>query len=295
MIGRLIAAFLAVATSAAVQDRPVFRTDTRLVVLQVTVTNSRGEPVTNLDQRAFTIYEDGKRQPIVLFRRDDVPVSIGLLIDNSGSMRRLRSRVEAAALALARASNPQDEIFVVNFADKPRLDVPLTSDIRQLERGIGRLDSIGGTALHDAIELAERYLREHATRERKILLVITDGNDNASVIPVDQILKQAARSDTVIDAIGLLEGDAAKAHTAHHELDRLAERTGGIVYYPAGIDQVEAVALALAHQIRNQYLIAYAPANQALDGSYRSIKVTARGEDKYTVRSRSGYLATPVK
>ena len=120
---------------------------------RATVTNSRGELVTNLDQRAFTVEENGKRQPITLFRRDDVPISVGLLIDNSGSMRSLRAKVEAAALAFARASNPDDEIFVVNFADTVHLDVPMTADLRVLEAGIGRVDSIGGTALRDAVDL----------------------------------------------------------------------------------------------------------------------------------------------
>jgi len=122
---------------------------------------------------------------MTLFRRDDVPVSLGLLIDNSGSMRTLRSRVETAALALARASNPEDEIFVLNFNDKARIDVPFTSDVGVLEAGIGRVDSIGGTAMRDALDLAQAYLSEHGTRDRKVLLVITDGIDNASVVTRD--------------------------------------------------------------------------------------------------------------
>jgi Ca-activated chloride channel family protein len=275
------------------QQASVFRAETRWVGLQATVTNHRGELVTNLDQQAFTVFENGKRQPITLFRRDDVPVSLGLLIDNSGSMRRLRAKIEAAALALVRASNPRDEVFVLNFADKPRIDVPFTSDVHVLEAGIARVDSIGGTAMHDAIDTAERYLREHATRDRKVLLVITDGNDNASLTPIERIEQQAEQQDTVLDGIGLFaEGDSSKAKTAHHELDRLAERTGGVAYYPTNIDQVEEVALDLARQIRNQYTIAYAPLNQALDGSYRTIQLKVAGPEKYSVRTRPGYRAT---
>ena len=135
-------------------QQPAFRAETRLVVIHATVRNPRGELVTNLAREAFTVTENGKRQPITLFRRDDIPVSLGLLIDNSGSMRTLRSKVEAAALALARASNPQDEIFVLNFNDKARIDVPFTSDVRVLEAGIARVDSIGGTAAWDAIDQA---------------------------------------------------------------------------------------------------------------------------------------------
>jgi Ca-activated chloride channel homolog len=275
------------------RQAPSFRTETRLVVLHATVKNGRGELVTNLDQPAFTVLENGKRQPITLFRRDDVPVSLGLLIDNSGSMRQLRSRVEAAALAFARASNPQDEMFVINFADKAQVDVPLTSDVRILEASIARVDSIGGTAMRDAVGMAERYLRDHATRDRKVLVVITDGNDNASVTTVDRVRKQAEESETVIDAIGLFgDGETSRARAGRHELGALTERTGGVAYYPQSIDQIESVAVALARQIRNQYTIAYSPLNQALDGSYRTIRLTVTGSDRFVVHTRPGYRAT---
>ena len=274
-------------------QQPAFRAETRLVVVHATVRNARGELVTNLERGAFTVYENGKRQPITLFRRDDIPVSLGLLIDNSGSMRTLRSKVEAAALALARASNPQDEIFVLNFNDKARIDVPFTSDVRVLEAGIGRVDSIGGTAMRDAIDMAQTYLSEHGTRDRKVLLVITDGIDNASVATRDRIEKQAEQRDTVIFAVGLF-GDEDRVKQGRRELDQLAERTGGMAYYPAGIDEIGAVALEIARQIRNQYTIAYAPLNQALDGTYRAIRVAVSGSERLSVRTRAGYLATPL-
>ena len=272
-------------------QQPAFRAETRLVVVHATVRNARGELVTSLERGAFTVYENGKRQPITLFRRDDIPVSLGLLIDNSGSMRTLRSKVEAAALALARASNPQDEIFVLNFNDKARIDVPFTSDVRVLEAGIGRVDSIGGTAMRDAIDMAQTYLSEHGTRDRKVLLVITDGIDNASVATRDRIEKQAEQRDTVIFAVGLF-GDEDRVKQGRRELDQLAERTGGMAYYPAGIDEIGAVALEIARQIRNQYTIAYAPLNQALDGTYRAIRVAVSGQETLSVRTRAGYRAT---
>jgi Ca-activated chloride channel homolog len=272
-------------------QQPPFRAETRLVVLHASVRNQRGELVTSLERGAFTVYENGKAQPITLFRRDDIPVSLGLLIDNSGSMRTLRSKVEAASLALARASNPQDEIFVLNFNDKARIDVPFTADAGVLERGIGRVDAIGGTAMRDAIDMAQAYLGEHGTRDRKVLLVITDGIDNASLATRDRIEKQAEERDTVIFAVGLF-GDAERAGQGRHELDRLADRTGGMAYYPAGIDEIGSVALEIARQIRNQYTIAYAPLNQALDGTYRTIRVTVSGPERVSVRTRAGYRAT---
>ena len=140
------------------QQRPTFQSEARLVVLQATVKNDRGELVTDLSRDVFTVYEDGKRQRIAIFRKDDAPVSIGLLIDNSGSMRQKRAKVEATALAFVRASNPLNEVFVINFADKLLVDVDMTSDIRALEAGIARVDSIGGTAMRDAIDAGERYL-----------------------------------------------------------------------------------------------------------------------------------------
>jgi VWFA-related protein len=217
---------------------------------------------------------------------------MGLLIDNSGSMRTLRSKVEAAALALAHASNPGDEVFVLNFNDKAHIDVAFTRDVHVLEAGIGRVDSIGGTAMRDAIDLGQAYVGEHGTRDRKVLLVITDGIDNASVVARRQIEKQAEERDTVIFAVGLF-GDAERARQGRHELDLLAERTGGLTYYPTNIDDIGIVALEIAQQIRHQYTIAYAPLNQALDGSYRTLRVTVSGPGGLSVRSREGYRASP--
>jgi Ca-activated chloride channel homolog len=288
---RFIVALALLPLAGARAQQPPFRTETRLVVLHATVRNARGELVTNLERGAFTVYENAKPQPVTLFRRDDIPVSLGLLIDNSGSMRALRSRVEAAALALARASNPRDEIFVLNFNDKARIDVPFTSDVDLLEAGIARVDSIGGTAMRDALDMAQTYLSEHGTRDRKVLLVITDGIDNASVVTRARIEKQAEERDTVIFAVGMF-GAGDRVKQGRHELDQLAERTGGMAYYPAGIDEIGAVALEIARQIRNQYTIAYAPLNQVLDGTYRTIRVEVSAPQHLSVRTRAGYRAT---
>ena len=285
----------ALAAGPALGQTPApFRTETRLVVLHVTVRDSRDALVSDLDRSAFTVFENGKRQPIALFRRDDIPVSVGILVDNSGSMRSLRSHVEAAALAFARASNPGDEMFVINFADTPRLDVPFTSDVRALEAGIARVDAIGGTAMRDAIDLAETYLDEHATRERKALLVITDGDDNTSETTLEHIRTRAQQHDVVIYGMGVLNGhDASKTKRAHHELDQLTDRTGGVAYYPASIEDIHAAALDVARQIRNQYTIAYAPLDQALDGTYRAVRVVAAGRERLSIRTRAGYRASP--
>jgi VWFA-related protein len=281
-----------VLAAAVVPSRPVFRSEVGLVVLQATVKNSRGEVVKDLDRGAFTVYENGKPQTLSVFHRDDVPVSLGILIDNSGSMKRKRAQVEAAALALVRASNPEDEVFVLDFGDKPRVDVPFTKDLAVLEAGIRRVDSVGGTAMRDAIEMGESYLASQAVHDRKVLLVITDGNDNASVAPMGRIRQIAERSGTVIDAIGLLtEEDPPKARRAREDLDELTEATGGIAYFPRSVEQVGAIALELAAQIRSQYTLGYSPVNQALDGSYRKLRVVAKGPERLVVRTRAGYRA----
>jgi Ca-activated chloride channel family protein len=281
--------------SLPAQPSAVFRADTRLVVLHAVVRDKRGDLVTNLDRAAFSVYEDGKPQRIALFRSDDIPVSVGILIDNSGSMRALRSKMEAAALAFARASNPQDEMFVLNFADKPRIDVPFTSDIHALEAGIGRIDAIGGTALRDAVDAAEIYLSQHARRDCRVLLVMTDGNDNASVISTARIRTRAQQGGIIIYAVSLFAADPSKEKRARRELDDLAEPTGGAAHYLESADQIEPTALDVARQIRRQYTIAYMPLNEALDGTYRRVRVAVKEPRGLSVRTRTGYYATATR
>ena len=271
---------------------PSFKSEARLVVLRATVQTNHGAEITNLDQDAFTVYENGKRQPIALFRRDDVPVSVAILIDNSGSMKPLRARVERAALAFVQASNPLDEVCVINFADKPHLDVGITSSLDTLRTGIARVDSIGGTALRDAIVMAESYLRERATRDHRVLLAITDGRDNASQATEKQIAAMSRQAETAVYGIGLFAlADSSEAKDGRRELEALTQPTGGLATYPSTIAEIDEAAIELARQIRRQYTIAYAPTNQALDGTYRKIRVEARGPQPMIVRTRTGYVA----
>jgi VWFA-related protein len=290
---RFAAAALAAAWwTAAAAQQSTFHAETRLVVLRATVKNNRGAEVAGLDREAFSVFENGRRQPITLFRHDDVPVSIGLLIDNSGSMRTLRARAEAAALAFVRASNPLDEAFVLNFADKAAIDVPMTTDTHTLEAGITRADSIGGTAMRDAVDLGERYLMEHASHDRRVLLIVTDGRDNASVVTLKQIQDLSRRTDAAVYAIGVFAADSAEAKDGRRELDALTHETGGTAAYPGSVEEIPTVAIGLARRIRSQYTIAYAPVNQALDGTYRRIHVEARGREPLTVHTRAGYIAS---
>jgi Ca-activated chloride channel family protein len=271
-----------------------FRADTRLVVLHASVTDKRGKLLTNLNQTAFKVFENGQPQQVKIFHREDVPVSMGLIIDDSGSMMTKRTRVEAAALSLVRESNPQDEVFVVNFNDDWFLDVPFTGDIHKMEQGLAKIDSRGGTAMRDAVSASLDYMREKAKKDKKVLLVVTDGNDNASNTTLEKVVARANQNETLIYAIGLFtEEEKHEATKARRALNELTSTTGGLSFYPKDVSEVQALAVEIAHDIRSQYTIAYTPTIQELDGSYRQIKVTVEAPGKPVVRTRSGYYATP--
>jgi VWFA-related protein len=270
-----------------------FTADTRLVVLHATVVDKRGKLLTDLQQSAFHVFEDGVEQPLKIFRREDVPVSMGIVVDNSGSMRDKRRKVEEAAMALVKASNPQDEIFVVNFNDEAYLDVDFTSDAKKLEDGVARIDSRGGTAMRDAIDLAMDHLKK-ARRDKKVLVVVTDGNDNASEITLERLIQRAQQREVGVYTVGLLdEEERREAKRAKRALDSITEATGGHSYYPKDVDDVGKFTLDVAHEIRNQYTLAYSPSKADLDGTFRQVRVTVNAKDKPRVRTRTGYYASP--
>ena len=165
------------------------------MILPISVSDKNGKLITDIPQKAFKVYENGAEQPIKIFRREDVPISLGIIIDNSGSMREKRQKVETASLDLVKASNPQDEVFIVNFNDDAWLDVPFTSDIKKMEEGIAKIDSRGGTAMRDAINLSMDYLRKEGKKQKKVVLVITDGNDNASSISLEKLVNRAQQEE----------------------------------------------------------------------------------------------------
>ena len=274
-------------------EPPTFTADTRLVVLPISVLDHSGKLVTDLPQKAFKVYENGVEQPIKLFKREDVPISLGIIIDNSGSMREKRQKVETASLDLVKASNPQDEVFIVNFNDEAYLDVEFTNDIKKLQDGVARIDSRGGTAMREAISGAIDYLKAKGKKNKRVLMVVTDGNDNASTISLERLVDRARQSEVLIYAIGLLsEEEHREAKAAQRALNELTRESGGMAYYPKGLAEVDSIALAVAHEIRNQYTIAYSPLNQAMDGSFRQIKVTVNGPGHPQVRTRTGYYAS---
>jgi VWFA-related protein len=267
-----------------------------LVVLHTSVLDDRGKFVDGLTQDSFRVYEDKVEQKLSVFKREDIPVSMGLVIDNSGSMRDKRPRVNEAALTLVQNSNPQDEAFVVNFNDDFYLDLDkdFTNSIPELQEALERIDARGSTALYDAIIGSLDHLKK-GTKEKKVLLIVTDGEDNTSRNSLEKTVREIQKTDTVIYTIGLLEQESKKsARTAKKALIAIAQASGGVAYFPENVEDAHAICEQVAHDIRHQYTLAYYPSNAARDGSFRTVRVDVippRGRGKLVARTRNGYYA----
>jgi VWFA-related protein len=218
---------------------------------------------------------------------------MGIVIDNSGSMREKRAKVNQAALNLVRSSNPQDEVFVVNFNDEYYLDQDFTSDLLKLKEALEKIDAKGGTALYEAVVASAEHLKRNARLERKVLFVVTDGEDNASRESLEQAVKQLQEENgPSVYAIGIL-GDEEHPRRAKRALETIAQRTGGLAFFPRTLDEVDEISREVAREIRNQYTIGYKPTNPRSSGGFRQIRVEAKmkGHGKMTVRTKSGYYA----
>ncbi len=270
----------------------VFRTQVQEVTLHATVVDEHQRLVTNLDRRAFEVFEDGQPQSITSFRREDIPVALGIVIDNSGSMRDKRPSVNAAALNLVRASNPQDQVCIINFNNEYYLDQDYTGSIPLLRDALEKIEARGGTALYDALVATSDHLMKSAKLAKKIILVVTDGEDTASRDTLEQAVRAiAVDGGPTVYTIGLLGNEREKR--ARRALRILAEQTGGVAFFPADVNGVEAISQQIAHDIRNQYTIGYKPSTPKTQGGYRQVKVdaVASGYKKLVVRTRSGYYA----
>ena len=270
----------------------VFRKDVEEVQLHATVVDEKRRLVTSLARQDFTVYENGQPQKITAFRREDIPVSIGIVIDNSGSMRDKRPAVNQAALNLVRASNPQDEVFIVNFNDEYYLDQDFTDDQKKLKEGLEKVDSRGGTALYDAIVASADHLKKSAKLDKRVILVVTDGEDNASRESLEQAIRRLEGEDgPTVYSIGILGEERQKR--ARRALQTLSDRTGGIAFFPKDISEVDSISAEVAHDIRNQYTIVYRPSMQKTEGGFRTVRVEAKapGKGKLSVRTRTGYYA----
>jgi len=272
----------------------VLHTDVEEVVLNATVLEGN-KLVPDLKKENFKVFEDGVEQTLISFQHTDVPVSIALVVDNSGSMARKRPSVNKAALDLIEASNPQDEAFVVNFSDEAFIDQEFTSDINKLRDGLGHIESRGGTALYDAVVASADKLVADAKRSKQVLVLITDGEDNASTLLLEPTIRRVQElSGPVIYSIGLLFGDEmsrAEVRHARRSLEMLSTETGGIAFFPKSIENIDQIAAEVARDIRNQYTLGYHSTKPTTEPGFRHVQVTAeaKGMGKLTVRTRTGY------
>ena len=300
---------LLVAATLAAQVRPkkgpgdeyTLVTDVDLVVLHTTVMNEKGHLVTDLPASNFRVYEDNVEQKLSVFRNEDVPITAGLVLDNSASMRPNRHQMMAGALRFVETSNAMDEIFVVNFNDDYYLDLrdkDFSNDVKELKEALEKTNTRGSTAFYDALRASLQHLKR-GTRQKKVLLVITDGVDNASVSRYDTVLREAQQSEAAIYLVALPCTDSGRdCRRAKREMRKLADLSGGLATFPTSIEQVDALCRQIAHDIRNQYVIGYYSSNRARDGSFRNVRVDVvnapKNYDKLTPRHRLGYYAGPA-
>ncbi len=273
---------------------PTFTADTKEVTLYVSVLDKDGRMIPDILKSNFKVTENAVEQELKLFRREDVPVSMCIVIDSSGSMKDKYTRVVAAAVALIRASNKDDEVCFVNFNDLYYKDQGFTNDIKKLEEAMERIDNHGGTAMRDALSATIDYVKNEGKHDKKVIFMVTDGNDNSSSkVVLEDLLKTVRDTEVLVYSIGLLnDEERGEARKAKRALDQIAEVSGGFAYYPKDLAEVEDITPKIAHEIRNQYILAYTPLG-TLDGSYRRLKVEVKGVRNATVRHRAGYYAKP--
>jgi VWFA-related protein len=297
--GCFVAVFLLAAPASHQQQPPPpansIKMTVGLVVLHATTENKKGVPVSGLDKNDFQVFEDGVAQRIENFSHEDVPVTVGLVVDGSGSMRPKHDDVLSAARTFAQASNASDEMFVVNFNEHVSFglpdDVPFTSKSAVLQQALAKSPITGETALYDAMDASLKQLKR-GSRDKKVLIVISDGGDNASSRSnLKQIMMLAVESNAVIYTIGLFDENDVERNPG--VLKQLAHATGGEFFQPEALNDVVPLCAKIARDIRNQYTIAYTPTNAARDGAFRAIQVRAKaqGHDHLVVRTRPGYFA----
>lgn len=311
--GLAAAAVLLAATALAAQqvrqqkksDEFTLTVDVGLVVLHTTVVDDGGRAVPNLSSDSFKIFEDNVQQKLAVFHNEDVPVTVGLVLDNSASMTDKRKEMLAGALTFAETSNPMDEVFVVNFNDDYYLDLEgkdFTNDINELKEALEKTNTRGSTSFYDAIRASLQHLKR-GTRQKKVLLIISDGVDNTSQSDFPTLLREAQQSEAALYLVGLpcTEDSKRDCRRAKRVIRKLAEVTGGMAYFPTSIEQVQSLCRQVAHDIRNQYVLGYYPTNRARDGSFRAVRVEVdppKGYKKLVARTRPGYYApnsnTPI-
>lgn len=268
-----------------------------LVVLSATVINHHNALVSGLVKDNFQVYEDHVLQSIKHFSHEDIPVTVGLVIDNSGSMGSKRADVIEAALSFARSSNPQDQIFVINFNEHVTyglpVDIPFTDQRDSLQRALSSIHAIGETALYDAIASSLDHLKQGKC-DKKVLIVISDGGDNASMHTFAQVIEMAKASDAIIYTIGIFDEQDGDQNPG--VLKRFAKETGGEAFFPQSPIEIASICKGIALDIRNQYTLTYVPSISKAGNGYRTVevKISSPGKEHLSVRTRTGYYMSPT-
>jgi Ca-activated chloride channel homolog len=263
-----------------------------MVVLNATVRDQKGRVAADLREENFEVFEDGVKQALRLFRHEDIPVTVGLVIDHSGSMRPKLASVTAAARTFIESSSPDDQMFVVNFNENVTLGLPaampFTNRQEDLTYGISHTPATGKTALYDAIWNAREWM-SRGTRDKKVLIVISDGGDNASTHTLAEVLQTGNKSNIQVYTIGIFDAEDPDKNPA--VLKQLALATGGEAFVPNELSEVVSVCESIAKDIRTQYTLGYLSSAPTQGTGYHTIKVVARGagKAKLNVRTRSGY------
>jgi Ca-activated chloride channel family protein len=267
-----------------------------LVQLPVSVLDKKGFPIKGLQPEHFAVYEDKVLQNISLFKQEDIPLSVGLVVDASSSMYDKRDRLSVAAMTFVRESNPEDETAILSFGDIVNLEQEFTTSTNKLNRALNAIPSNGNTALYDAVALGAQHVKEEGFHEKKVLLVVSDGEDNHSKYKLKQVLTAIQESKIIVYTVGLLSQDTDNVFgdEGKKALKQLAEAGGGASFFPKNAAEVEEVCRRIARDLRNQYTIGYKPTNEKLDGSFRKVIVKVnppKTVPKVTVHTKKGYYA----
>jgi Ca-activated chloride channel family protein len=283
---------------SVLEPRSHLRVDSTLVLIPAHVTTQAGTSVTNLTPEHFRLFEDNVEQKITHFAKDDAPISIGLVFDSSGSMHnKLRKSSEAAA-TFFKTANAEDEFFLVEFNEHPKLTVSFTPDSGEIYRRIAHIRPFGRTSLLDAIHLALGHMKS-AHNLRKAIVILSDGGDNRSRYTTSEVKNAMLESDVQMYAMGIFDPEEIRRKTSEEEkgpklLDELAEQSGGRLYYIENIDDLTAISARIGNELRNQYLLGYSPTNASRDGKFRRVRVNLSAPPEMpNLRSyyRHGYYA----
>jgi Ca-activated chloride channel homolog len=283
----------------------VFNIDTDLVLLDVTVVDQENNPIMSLKKEDFTVYEDKIKQTVDNVSREEVPVSFGLVIDTSGSMKSKLQTVSDASVSMIKQMRADDEAFVASFKAEPELVQDFTADRRELEDAISELYTSGGTALLDAIIATADYAQEKGKRRRKALVVISDGLEKNSSVKEKEVMEAIKEDEVQVYLVGFIDEEMEEkslfgkspAKKAKDLLSRIADDSGGRAYFPKEISEIPAIAAQIAKDLRTQYVVSYYPTNDKRDGTFRNIQVSvnSQGSRKMIARTRRGYYARNEK